>query len=218
MITSRGITEEDDVLAGEYVLGVLSLSERLSVEARMKVDPAFADAVTLWETDFSPLNAAYGELRAPNLMPKIEARLFPEPVKRRTSNFSWLQFLLGTMTAAVLVLAIILTLPDPRAGAMTATLQADAQPLVFAAAYDGISLTLTRTAGPDAETGRDYELWLIEGNAAPVSLGLIDGTVSSHPIPLMRPGMVLAVSLEPDGGSTTGAPTGPVLVTGAVNL
>jgi anti-sigma-K factor RskA len=32
---------------------------------------------------------------------------------------------------------------------------------------------------------------------------------------LIEPGITLAVSLEPTGGSTIGTPTGPVLFTGA---
>jgi anti-sigma-K factor RskA len=68
---------------------------------------------------------------------------------------------------------------------------------------------------------RSFELWLLRsGGAAPMSLGLI-----SHAAPTRVPwqedfptsGLVddsLAVSLEPEGGSPTGAPTGPILFVG----
>jgi len=32
----------------------------------------------------------------------------------------------------------------------------------------------------------------------------------------MQPGVVMAVSIEPPGGSPTGAPTGPVVYTGSI--
>jgi anti-sigma-K factor RskA len=217
MTDERALSEEDDVLAGEYVLGVLTLSERLSVEARIKLDTAFAQQIAVWENDFGPLNAVYGDLKAPNLLPKIEARLFPKE-RRATSGFSWFQFALGTFSAAMLVLGIVLMLPDPKLAEMTATLQAEAQPLVFVASYDGAELTLSQTGGPAPAAGNTYQLWLIAGDAAPVSLGLIDGPRTTRALSVLAPGVVLAVSLEPTGGSTTGAPTGPVLVTGIVNL
>jgi anti-sigma-K factor RskA len=54
-------------------------------------------------------------------------------------------------------------------------------------------------------------------------LGVIDiSTGSSHSIPRdrlagLRPGAVLAISIEPLGGSPTGAPTGPIIATGALS-
>ncbi len=209
-------SDEDDILAGEYVLGVLTLSERLSVETRMKLDTGFARRVAQWENDFGPINDGYAELKAPNVLPRVEARLFPK--KRRISNFSWFQFVMGTASAAVVALAIFLILPNPQRPEMVAVLQAEAQPLVFTASYDGQALYVQQTGGPAPDTGRDYELWLIVGDAAPVSLGVLDGQSVRRPMIDIVDGMVLAVSLEPAGGSTTGAPTGPVLVTGAVNI
>lgn len=64
--------DEDDALAGEYVLGVLSLVDREAVEARTKADPAFAALVAAWERRLSPLNDDYEAAPAPNLLPRIE--------------------------------------------------------------------------------------------------------------------------------------------------
>jgi anti-sigma-K factor RskA len=106
--------------------------------------------------------------------------------------------------AAALGVAVFIALPvpDPMAPALTATLAADAQPLIFAAAYnpaDG-ALTVTRTAGPDAAPGSDYELWVIVGEAAPVSLGVIEADSVTRALPDLAPGAILAVSLEAAGG------------------
>ena len=69
---------------------------------------------------------------------------------------------------------------------------------------------------------RDLELWSIPAGGAPLSLGLLvmqpDGSatlvLSDEGLARRAQGAVLAISLEPRGGSTTGAPTGPVLYTG----
>jgi anti-sigma-K factor RskA len=214
MSDSFAHSDEDDVLAGEYVLGVLTLSERLSIESRIKLDQGFARRIANWENYLGVMNDGYAELKAPNVLRRVETRLFPK--KRKISNFSWFQFLLGTASAAAVAMALFLILPNQPRPQLVATLQAEAQPLVFAASYDGEALYLQQTSGPAPEAGRVYQLWLIAGDAAPVSLGVIDGTMARSPLAQLARGMVLAVSLEPTGGSPTGAPTGPVLVKGAV--
>jgi anti-sigma-K factor RskA len=71
--------------------------------------------------------------------------------------------------------------------------------------------------------GRQLQLWIIEGTAPPRPLGLLDPT---RPVSLQLgeaagalTQAVFAISVEPPGGSPTGAPTGPVIQTGrAVEL
>ena len=209
--------EQADALAAEYVLGVLTLQDRLAAEARIKSDADFAARVARWETHFEALNDDYASSPAPDLMPKIEARIFG---RQMTPKRSWWGFIAGAGTAAVLaVAAVLVVLPfDGDRPILTAALSAETQELVFNASYADGELTLARVSGGDAGAGRDYELWLIAGDAAPVSLGLIKDATTTRALKGLAPGAVLAVSLEPSGGSTTGAPTGPVLVTGVVTL
>lgn len=49
--------EERDALAGEYVLGTLSVQLRQQVEARLSFDAALRDAVFFWEQRLLPLTA-----------------------------------------------------------------------------------------------------------------------------------------------------------------
>jgi anti-sigma-K factor RskA len=205
--------EEDDALAGEYVLGVLDMADRTAVEARIKTDARFAATVAAWEDRLAGLNDDFAEVPAPNLLPKIEARLFPVAAKPQRSWFGWLA---GAAVAATLAIGAVVLWPVTPAPEFTATLQAEGQPLVIAASYAAGVISVTRAGGPEAEAGRVYELWLIDGANAPVSLGLIEGETATRPVENLPEGAVLAISLEPDGGSTTGAPTGPVLVTGVV--
>jgi anti-sigma-K factor RskA len=161
------------------------------------------------------LNDGYESAPAPNLMPQIEARIFGRQQIRKRS---WWGFIAGAGVAAVLATAVLVVLPPSGDGGptLTASLAADAEELAFSASYTDGTLTLARLSGSNAEAGRDYELWLIVGDGAPVSLGLIEDATTTRALDRLEPGAVLAVSLEPTGGSTTGAPTGPVLVTGVI--
>jgi anti-sigma-K factor RskA len=81
-------------------------------------------------------------------------------------------------------------------------------------------LRVTTIAPRPEPPASSYELWMLPGgNAPPVSLGLIPGTgnvalpLSAAQRTVLAQTPTLAVSLEPAGGSPTGAPTGPVLFT-----
>jgi anti-sigma-K factor RskA len=99
----------------------------------------------------------------------------------------------------------------------------DAKPALIATAERG-SRFLTVKAVSDVAIARDraLELWMLPDGGAPRSLGLIPASGVERvalPAPVgtaLQNIPNLAVSLEPAGGSTTGAPTGPVLYTGRV--
>jgi anti-sigma-K factor RskA len=81
-------------------------------------------------------------------------------------------------------------------------------------------LTVRRVSATP-ETGRSYELWVISSRSpSPRSLGVVgNDEFTQRALPGNFDAATLraasyAVSLEPAGGSTTGAPTGPILFTG----
>lgn len=207
--------EDDEALAAEYVLGVQDLAERSAIEARVKADPGFAARVAAWETRLSGLNDDFVETPAPDLLPRIETRLFPAPAPvppRRQRGAGLLPWLSGMVAAVVLFLLAVATLAPPRPGLVVALATADSR-LVYEVRSFGDTLRVTRTAGVPAVEGQVHELWVIAPGAAPVSLGLLgtDPLVVDYPEP--PSGWILAVSIEPDGGSPTGLPTGPVILT-----
>lgn len=205
--------EAEDALAAEYVLGVLDLAERSEVEARLKRDTGFAARVTAWENRLAGLNDGFDEVPAPRLLPQIEARLFPKATPRRKSGlFGWLA---GGLIAASLALVSVTILAPPRADRVATLATADNR-LAYAVTHFGGSLQVTRVAGVPAVPGQVHELWVIAPGAAPVSLGLLQDRplVVAYPVP--PAGFVLAVSIEPEGGSPTGAPTGPVILTAEI--
>lgn len=71
---------ERDLLAGEYVLGTLSLAERDAAAALAAVDPGFARAVAAWEQRLTPLAELARSAPPPaELWTRIEASLSAAP-------------------------------------------------------------------------------------------------------------------------------------------
>ena len=72
----------------------------------------------------------------------------------------------------------------------------------------------------EAETppGKSLELWYVGANAAPKSMGLVGSARASMPMPgdMQLTNATFAVSVEPVGGSPTGAPTGPIRYKGTL--
>jgi anti-sigma-K factor RskA len=105
---------------------------------------------------------------------------------------------------------------------LVAVLQPGPSAPAFLLTLDTQQRTLTvRKVSATAEAGKSYELWLISSRlGAPRSLGTVGSDeFTQRPLPgnydvdTLR-AATYAVSLEPAGGSKSGAPTGPVLFTG----
>ena len=112
--------------------------------------------------------------------------------------------------------------PSPRPAQYVAVLQRDATSPAFLLTFDLDKRTLTvRTVRADRQPGKAYELWLVSDRfQSPRSLGLIGNEEFTQRPQLANYDAITinratyAVSLEPEGGSPTGAPTGPVLFSG----
>lgn len=82
---------------------------------------------------------------------------------------------------------------------------------------DEVRMTLV---SGDAQADKDFELWLVEPNEQPVSLGVIgEGRTAVALAPeytqVLEAGGLLAVSIEQKGGSPTGTAQGPVVAVGS---
>jgi anti-sigma-K factor RskA len=231
---SKGDRSRDEVLAGEYVLGVLGMAERAEVEARLRHDRPFADVVKRWEGNLLQFNDEYAEFAPPDqLFGKIEQRLFPVTTDNAAPRGLWNALWLwrGLTFASLGGLALMVGLqwapalrPQPAATRLTAELSGDKSDIALLASYDARSgqLAVTPVAAGGADQ-KSLELWLVEGEQPPVSLGVLPQTGQGEiavPEDLrgrMTEGVVLAVSLEPFGGSPTGKATGPVLAVGPIH-
>jgi anti-sigma-K factor RskA len=232
-----------DVLAGEYVLGVLDAAQRRDAQARIERDAAFARLVHGWERRLAAMLDDIAPVAPPHFVwPRIRTRLGWSPLDHDTSarrpwqRIGFWQAAAGLATAAALTVVFIgprvaptppdtaaITSPQPRA--VTTLLRDDGTP-GWLASIDperGTVLLMPAPAPADIE-GRVTELWLIPAGEAPRSLGLLaTGETREIVIPddlrrALVEGSTLAVSLEPAGGSPTGAPTGPIVAKGGVEL
>lgn len=199
--------------------------------------------LTLDSADVPPPDAltarVMGVVRAdgPNIVPLDSAR----KVARRLQISSWASGALvgGGLAAALAVLLIVRPgdrpLPPPpvavqdAAPMLVAALEVPGTKATVLARLDGQKRLRLAGASPDAlpvPAGRTAQLWVIAGTAAPRSLGLLhagadgqlrsDGALTATATPALAPGAVLAISIEPLGGSPTGLPTGPVVASGAI--
>jgi anti-sigma-K factor RskA len=75
------------------------------------------------------------------------------------------------------------------------------------------TLSIRRVADA-APAGKSYELWAVEPGQDPKSLGVVEEARYTRPLSLPTSDLVLAVSLEPLGGSPTGKVTGPIVFSG----
>jgi anti-sigma-K factor RskA len=128
--------------------------------------------------------------------------------------------------AAAALLAVTFLLPalrDTTPAAYVAVLS-DAKTnraVLVATAGQADNVLRVNTLDPSIQvSGRSLELWALPRDGKPKSLGVI-GTAQRAELRLDAPadkslGSVpaLAISLEPQGGSPTGQPTGPVLYSG----
>jgi anti-sigma-K factor RskA len=113
------------------------------------------------------------------------------------------------------------SVPVP-SGQYVALLQKDSASPAFILTVDGATKNFTvRRVGATPEPGKSYELWLVSDKLQrPRSLGVIGGNdFTTRPVlsgydPDMVNKATFAVTLEPEGGSPTGAATGPIVYTG----
>jgi anti-sigma-K factor RskA len=241
---------EREALAAEYALGVLDGAERRTAEDLLARDPGFAAAVARWRAEVEPLLETAPAAAPPaDLWARIDAKISPPTARtvpptttaEKPGLWSSLAFWRGLSVAsagAAAVLAALLVSPQPvttPAEEPQATLQpAVVGPMAAAPVMmEGGSALLAATYNPNSRqfvvtpTGRYelkpsqvLELWIIVGDKAPRSIGVIDAAnPRAYALPAdvradLAAGATLAVSIEPTGGSPTGAPTGAVVASG----
>ncbi|MBK8323967.1 MAG: anti-sigma factor [Betaproteobacteria bacterium] len=216
-------------LAASYVLGTLRGPARRRFARAAQADPALARLVTRWEEYLTPLAADVAPVAPPaRLWPSIEARLGPVRAKEPTGLWAsvsfWRWLGMGFATAAVALLALTFgpRVPPPAdSPALVAVLSTPEQsPRMVIEESRGV-LKVRVTAPWPPSTTQDHELWVVPKEGAPRSLGVVPlaGEAQLRPAQLDRlleGGIAFAVSLEPRGGSPTGAPTGAILCSGPI--
>lgn len=215
--------ERIESLAAEYVLGSLKGKARNRFERWMMESGRVRQEVWYWEEKLGQLGDRVPEREPPeSVWLGIQHRLWPQEEKRpapRQANRVWPAWSL-LATAAALVLAVMLVQqPAPEPTLSGAVVQADVSDPLWLVSESGRDnrLRLRSVAATSAEAGKDYELWIVPDKGNPLSLGVIPvGEVyqvelTDEARETLSQSRTLAISLEPRGGSPTGAPTGPIL-------
>ncbi|WP_395019991.1 anti-sigma factor domain-containing protein [Dongia sp.] len=222
--------EDRDARIAEYVLGTLAGEERAGFEAELARDETLRRAVGAWSERLQPLADSVAAVAPPlALRDRVLARIGGDrPEARPFSIIRWLAWTFGASAigaAVAVALVFMLTPQPPKLGgyAMLRQETGTADVVVFQIDKDRRQVVLfAQTAGAGA--GKDYELWVLPPGKSPVSLGVlkaaerIERPIDQMRAALIQPGTMLAVSLEPSGGSAVGTPTGPVLYTGVFHL
>ncbi|ROT98268.1 hypothetical protein EB809_14900 [Marinobacter sp. R17] len=220
--------ERIERLAAEYALGALQGGARRRFERWMMESWAVRQEVWYWENKLAPLaDAVPAEEPPARVWQAIEQRLWPDTAAahttRRGLSWLWAGWSLAA-TAAVLVLAVMLVrepAPQTQGPLLSgAVVQPDVKDPLWLVAETGEpgKLRLRPVAATAPEGQHDYELWVVPADGNPLSLGVIPVGKDSLQITLspaaraaLRASKTLAISLEPKGGSPSGAPTGPIL-------
>lgn len=229
MPPSRGSNVADQLAddthdeAAEYVLGTLDGEHRRAFEQRLRDDAALRADVAEWERRLVGLSDTTVPVQPPQrVWLAIEDAIAPPPAEPRTVWWQSLAVWRGAAASAALALLVVVLQPlwtEPTVPLPVYNLvvrDAAAQPLwMITCDWRTREYAVTRVAAQPPAAGSAHELWLLPiDDSAPLSLGVIDGDVAPAALPAAaswRNTKALAVSLEPAGGSPTGAPTGPVL-------
>jgi len=220
-----------DALAAEFALGTLPARTRARLSRVALGDAAVASAILGWELRLAPLADAVAPITPPpRIWQAIAARLGITAVPTsETSLWTRVAFwrglaLAGFVTAfALAITQIAPKQEEPQQPIVAVLADKDGKPALIASARRGERFMTVKAVGVAIpEAGKALELWLLPTGAAPRSLGVIPATgvsrvtLAAPPETSLAKIPALAVSLEPAGGSPTGAPTGPVLYTGKI--
>ncbi len=233
--------QERDLLAAEHALGVLDGSEAAQARQLEAEDAGFAQAVARWRGRLAPMAGEIEPVAPPaGLLAKVERRIGDAgdhanvvQLKRKVAAWRGLAGAAGVMAAALALVVMVrpgeLIAPAPvervaGQGALVATMAGDTGPARLVATFDPMSrnLVVAAAAGISAGSKETHELWMIPKGGKPHSMGVMPPDKPMHAVlpvevaAAFTEGVMLAVSVEPAGGSPSGLPTGPVIASGAL--
>jgi len=230
------VADPEDIEAAELALGLLEGEERAGALRRVLAEPGFAAAVEWWRERFAALFDLWPEVAAPAHVETRIAATLDGGAAVSTRRFPWPLLALASSAIAACLLLFILVDPRPSVpvsqpvpaarptSLLVATLEsgeAEEKVAPVAAVFDAAAGSLRIAAAPEVEPRRVAQLWAIGGDGVPHPLALLSEAPATLRLTAadrarIVAGAVLAISVEPTGGSPTGKPTGPVIATGVL--
>jgi anti-sigma-K factor RskA len=212
-----------DALAGEYVLGLLPARPRARFARLLSFSLVARRAVTDWERRFAPLASAVRPVEPPEAVwTGIETALGLRAAPRARAAGIWPALAAALAIVAVLFAGLYFSQQPSveRPAYVSVVTDAATGPVWLLQAFTEARALRVSTVNPrPAPAGSSYELWMLPDGGNPVSLGLLPEMgaaqlgLNAAQLGVLTRTMTLAVSVEPAGGSPTGLPTGPVILT-----
>lgn len=226
------ITHDIDRFADEYVLGLLDDDEALRVEQQLDDNAALRAAVAASRERFLPLDTCVEDVApSASLWQRIDAGLDnaaqPPEMQNRApaSNDNRASFWKRTAAASMAASLLLAT-------GLGWSLTRQVEPVVVAILLNGAGepqaivedfsdreASIKLLADFAVPEGKTLQVWTLPSREmGPVSLGLLDDRRSARlatpPLPRPKNEQLYEITLEQQGGSPTGKPTGPILVKG----
>lgn len=236
------MTERDNILAAEFVSGLLDPAQRADAERRVETDAAFAALVAQWRERLSDLDRTAPAVPPdPALWQRIETGIStpsqtersarPSLLSRLWNSIDGLRAATATSLASALVFAIVAgvaltyaTREAVRKPVYVAILVNDdtKQPGAVVNAFADGRVEMIPLTNINVPPGRALEIWTLwDRNVGPRSVGLIDRARSVQlnldKLPPTGADQLFEITLEPEGGSPIGRPTGPILYKGTTS-
>lgn len=232
--------QEREMLARDYVLGLLSEEEAAAIEELLAEDETLRENIETLRERLLELDAAAAPDMVPeNLWPRIERKLDDSgdrrivPLRRtkpgdghKQSNY-WKGFTTAALAASLLFAALVgafLTLVPPQEPVVIAVLvDDDANPGVIVEAFGEDRVRIVPLVDIPVPADRALEVWTLpDPETGPVSLGLLpasaEASLAGFDLPRPDAEQLYEITLEPATGSPVGRPTGPVLFKGFAKI
>lgn len=227
-----------DVLAGEFVLGLMNDADRDAFAQRLERDPAARAAVALAQERFLELDtSAPAAPDTERLWQRIETGLADrsgtvvdlEARRRQAASRAaaparlvqsrgafWRGFAAASVIAAIAAGAAWNLLAPPAPRMIVVLLDSDAKPVSIVETYAGQRVRIVPLDRIQVPENRTLQVWTLPDPATgPVSIGLIPPTgattLDGPSLPAPKVDQLYEITLEPAGGSPTGRPTGPII-------
>ncbi|ALX86004.1 hypothetical protein A7P25_13845 [Achromobacter xylosoxidans] len=209
-------------LAADYVAGAMRGGARRRFEGLMAADANLRRQVREWEDDIYPLLWSLPARVPPRRVWRaIESRLKPGGARGRQGLAFW-RVLSGALAAVLVAGVVVYPMQVDRAArtqlmAVLQSPEAQAMLVVRADERGGLHVQALQDLASRAG-GKALELWVIPPGQAPQSVGLVapEGLTALPRAQGLEGVQTLAITLEPPGGSPSGKPTGPVIMSGDV--
>ncbi len=233
------MSDDDEVMAAEYTLGTLEADERTVYTSVLTHDREKRALVDQWEKRLAPLGAIVPEVVPPRrVWDRIVATLFgtrevpplgvveggrrdDDTARLRRSRNFWRGFSVatGALAASLAIFVaereIVRRWGEPPAYVAVVN-RGGAEPALIVRVDLAKGQVFVRPVSTEVPAGKSLELWYIGAGKAPRSMGLVDGGPTRVPLPegAKVEKALFAVTVEPEGGSPTGGPTGPIVYSG----